>query len=163
MVSGKGAREVDRVRQLRMILPGLEAQPELRELGEALAEFGIAHQVRRHDAGGEFADRLAAVPRHAVADAAEAPAADRDLGLQHVAHARAEREVGVADDRLGDAARAVTARRAHRGDAVDELDLAHRRHLGGAVPCGTSTWHSRKTVATMLCPPPMSASSSGRK
>ena len=53
--------------------------------------------------------------------------------LQHVAHARAERQVGVADDRLGDAARAVIARRAHGGDAVDELDLAHRRHLGRAV------------------------------
>ena len=89
--------------------------------------------MRRNDAGDELADRLAGVPGHAVADAAETPAADSDLCLQHIAHARAEREIGVADDRFGDTARAVIARRAHGGDAVDELDLAHRRHLGGAV------------------------------
>ena len=117
-----------------MILPGFEAEAEPGELGEAFAEFRVAHQMRRHDAGDELADRLAGVPGHAVADAAEAPAADGDLCLQHVAHARAEGEIGVADDRLGDAARAVIARRAHGGDAVDELDLADRRHLGGAVP-----------------------------
>ena len=78
-------------------------------------------------------DRVAAVPGHAVADAAKAPAADREFGFQHIAHARADGQVGVADDRLGDAAGAIIARRAHRRDAVDELDLAHRRHLRGAV------------------------------
>ncbi len=89
--------------------------------------------MRRNDAGDEPADRLAGVPRHPVADAAEAPAGDGDLCLQHVAHARAEREIGMANDRLGDAAAAVIARSAHGGDAVDELDLADRRHLGGAM------------------------------
>ena len=68
-----------------------------------------------------------------MADAAETPAANPELGLQHLAHARPEGQVGMADDRLGDAAGAIPARGTHRGDAVDELDLAHRRHLGGAV------------------------------
>jgi hypothetical protein len=68
-----------------------------------------------------------------VADAAEAPAADPELGLQHLAHAGAERQVGMADDRLGDPAGAVAARGAHRRDAVDELDLPDRRHLRRAV------------------------------
>ncbi len=92
-----------------MILPGFEAETEAAELGEALAERGIAREVRRHGAGGEFADRFAAVPCHAVADAAEASAADREFGFQHVAHARAEGEVGVADDRFRDAAGTVVA------------------------------------------------------
>ncbi len=110
-----------------------ETQAELGELGKALAEFGIARQVWRNDARGEFGDRLAAIPGHAVADAAKPPAADGDLRFQHIAHARTERKIGMADDGLGDPAGAVVARRAHRGDAVDELDLAHRRHLGRAV------------------------------
>ncbi len=45
---GKGAGEVDRVRQLRMVLPGFEAEAERGELGKALAEFGVAHEMRRH-------------------------------------------------------------------------------------------------------------------
>ena len=68
-----------------------------------------------------------------MADAAEASAANPDLGLENLAHPRAEGQVGMADDGFGDAARAVAARGAHRGDAVDELDLADRRHLGRAV------------------------------
>src|SRR5262245_38950293 len=39
----------------------------------------------------------------------------------------------MADYRFGDATRAVTARGAHRRDAVDEFDLADRHHLGGTV------------------------------
>ncbi len=59
---GKGAGEVDRVRQLRMILPGFEAEAEGSELGEAFAEFGVAHQMRGNDAGGKLLDRIIAVP-----------------------------------------------------------------------------------------------------
>src|SRR4029077_16770132 len=127
---GEGAGEVDRVRQLRMVLPGFEAEPERSELGKALAEFGVAHQMRRYDARSELLDRVIAVPGHAVTDAAETPAADPDLGLQHLAHAGAECEVGMRDDLHGNRGRAITARGAHRGDAVDELALADRRHFG---------------------------------
>ena len=74
-----------------------------------------------------------AVPRHAVAQAAQAPTGSGDLGLQQFAHARADGEVAAADDGLGDAAGAVIARGAHRGDAVDELDLAQGGHLARAV------------------------------
>ena len=52
---------------------------------------------------------------------------------QQFAHARTDAEVAAADDALGHAARSVSARRAHRRDAVDELDLAQRRHLGRAA------------------------------
>src|SRR6516162_914001 len=114
---GKGAGEVDRVRQLRMVLPGFEAQAQRGELGEALAELWVAHQMRRDWAGREFLDRVTGVPRHAMADTAKAPAADPDLGLQYLARPRAQGQIGMADDRFGDAARPVTARGAHRGDA----------------------------------------------
>jgi hypothetical protein len=46
---------------------------------------------------------------------------------------RAQRQIGVADDRLGHAARHVIAGRAHGRNAVDEFDLADRRHLGGPM------------------------------
>ena len=109
-----------------------------------------------------FADRLVRVPRHAVAQAAEASAGRGDLGFEQLAHARADGEVAAADDALGDAAGAVAARRAHRRDAVDELDLAQRRHLAWAALRYIAR-HSRNTVETMLCPPPISASSSGSR
>src|SRR4029077_17476930 len=89
--------------------------------------------MRRHDTSGESLDRLIAVPRDAVADAAETPAADPDLGLQHLAHPGAEGQVGGADYPLSNAARAVPAGGAHRGEAIDELDLADRHHFGRAV------------------------------
>src|ERR1700739_3976170 len=105
-----------------MILPRLETQPELREFREARAEHGVSNQMRRNGAGGELADPFIAIPGDALADAAEAPAAGGDFGLQHTRYAATEPQVGVADDALGDATGTVVARRAHRGDAVDELD-----------------------------------------
>ena len=69
-----------------------------------------------------------------MADAAKPAAAGRNLCLQHLAHARAKRQIGVADDPLGNPARPVAARGAHRGDAIDKLDLADRRHLRRAGP-----------------------------
>jgi len=73
------------------------------------------------------------VPGNTVPNAAETPAADSQFSLQHRAHARADGQVGVTDDGLGDAAGAVVAGGAHGGDAIDEFHLAHRPHFGGAV------------------------------
>src|SRR5215469_10179790 len=67
--SGKGAGEVDRVRQLRMVLPGFETEAERGELSKALTEFRVAQLMRWDHARGEFLDRVAGVPRHPVADA----------------------------------------------------------------------------------------------
>ena len=130
---GKRARQLDRVRKLRMVLPGFEAQSQLRKLREARAERRIAHRVRRHGARYETRDRRIVIARYAIADAAESAAADRQLRLQHVPHPRPQHEVGMADDRLGDAARSVSAGGAHRRDAVDEFDFAYRCHLTRAV------------------------------
>jgi hypothetical protein len=74
----EGACEIDRVGQLRMILPGLEAQPEPGELGEPFAEFGIARQVRRND---EVSDMLTELPQTMLGvgrtKRPEGPATDR--------------------------------------------------------------------------------------
>src|SRR3974390_412100 len=78
---GEGAGQIDRVRQLRMILPRFEAEVELRELCKPLTEIPIQHQVRRHDAGRELADDVAGVPGHSIADATEAAAGNSDLGF----------------------------------------------------------------------------------
>ena len=160
--AGEGTRQVDRVGQLRMVLPGFETQTQRRQLGKALAEFRVEHLVRRHDARGILPDRFVPIPCHAVAKATQTPAGGSDFGLQQLAHTRADAEVTTANDTLGDATGTVTARGAHRGDAIDELDLAE-----GAISRGPSlrymARHSRKTVETMLCPPPMSASNSGRR
>jgi hypothetical protein len=61
-----------------------------------------------------------------MADAAEAPASGPDVSLQHLAHAGAEHQVGMADDAGADPGRAVAAGGAHRRDAVGELRLADR-------------------------------------
>src|SRR5215472_17117710 len=68
-----------------------------------------------------------------MADAPETPAARPDFGLQYFPNPRAERQVSVADDRLGDAAGSIAARRAHCGDAIDEFDLPDRRHFRWTV------------------------------
>ena len=96
-----------------MVLPRFEAEPERGELCETFPEFRDAQLMRRDRAGCEFLDRVTGVPRDAVADAAEAPAADSDLGLEHLAHSGAEGQIGVADNSLGDAAGTITARPTH--------------------------------------------------
>ena len=74
--------------------------------------------------GAVVADVGARVPEGAAPDAAEAPAAGRDLCVEHIGGGIAEAQVGGADDAGGDAGLAVGAGRAHGGDAVDELGLA---------------------------------------
>ena len=130
---GKGAGEIDRVGQLRMVLPRFEAEAQRRQLRKAFAEFRVADQMRRHGPRRVFLHGVVLVPRHTVADAAKPPAADPDLGLQHLAHPRTQRQIGMTDNRFGDPARPVAARCAHRRDAVDKLDLAKGRHLGRPV------------------------------
>jgi len=52
----KRACEIDRIGQLRMILPGFETETEFRELCKALAERRIQHLVFGHGTRCEFAD-----------------------------------------------------------------------------------------------------------
>jgi hypothetical protein len=129
---GDAARQVDSLGQLRMKHPGVERQPERGQPREPGAEFLALHVVRT-GRDSEGADDRARVPRRRMAHAAEAPAAGADVRLQHGLDPLAEREVGEAHDAGGDPRRSVLAAIAHGRHAGDELGLAHRPHLHGAV------------------------------
>ena len=161
MASREGAREVGELVDLRMIEPGVEGQPEAAEHGEALAEGLVGEQAGRRAVGG-IADGGIRVPGGDVADAAEAVAAGTDVRLQHRLDPAAERQIGVADDAGAQPGLAVDAAGAHGGDAVDELGLADGAHLLGA----RGAYMARactNTVAMMLWPLPVSASSSSSR
>ena len=123
---GEGVGEIEELLELRVQQPAVEAQPQRRQLREAAPERGIEQQAgRRVGAGGLDAVRM---PGRAVAHALEAPAGHGDVRLERPARILAQAQVDVADDALAGAHRAVGARRAHRGDTVDELGLAERLH-----------------------------------
>jgi len=64
-----------------------------------------------------------------VTNAAEAPTADADMRFQHVTRAAAETQIDVTNDAGADFRGAITARGAHRRDAVDEFGLADRAQM----------------------------------
>src|SRR5262245_51917825 len=63
---GKGPREIDQVRKLRMEVPGIEGEAKLAEFGETFAELRIEQAPGRDRARHELADD-AVVPRGAIA------------------------------------------------------------------------------------------------
>ena len=122
----KGAGEADDILKLRVVEPRLEGEVERGEPGEALAEGRIAIEAGRR-VGVAVAHIRARVEPGGVADTAVAAVAGRDLGPQHILDRGAEREVREANDAGAGLRLAVAPGRAHRGGAVDELDLADRR------------------------------------
>src|SRR6185312_16591387 len=105
-----------------MVLPRLEAEAEWGQLREAFAEFRVENEVRRHDPRCETADRLVAVPCHAVAEPAHASSGSGDLGFQQCPHGRANTQIAAGDDAFGNTAGTVATRRAHRRNAGNEFD-----------------------------------------
>src|SRR4029079_6649144 len=73
------------------------------------------------------------VPGRGMPDAAKAAVAGGDLRLQHRLCGVAQQQIGVACDAGADRGRAVGTARAHRGDAVGELDLADGPERLGSV------------------------------
>ncbi len=132
MAAGKGPREIDKVGDLRMEQPGIERQAELHEPRHAGTKVvaPVEAGAARH---GAVADDRVGVPGRAMAHAAKAAGPGGDLGLEHVGHAIAQGQVGVAHDAGADAGRAVATAVAHGRHAGAELDLAHRAHLGGST------------------------------
>ena len=102
------------------------------EMLEARAEV-VAQQQALGRVGAVVLDVGARVPEGAAPDAAEAPAAGRDLRVEDVGGGIADAQVDGADDAGGDPGLAVGARRAHGGDAVHELGLADAAIVLGAV------------------------------
>src|SRR5262245_15217447 len=73
------------------------------------------------------------MPEGAAPDAAKAAAAGGDVRVENLGGPIADAQVDGADDAGGDAGRAVAARGAHGGNAVDELGLADRAEGLGPV------------------------------
>ena len=135
-----------------MIEPRVERVPEPRQHREALAEFRVAEHAG-HRRIARIAHLRIVVPRGDVADAAEAPAAGAHQRLEHRLDAAAEHQVGMSDDAGAGADLAVDAARRHRGDAVDELDLADRLHLlrpVGALHRARLHEHGREDVVAAV-------------
>src|SRR5947209_9497484 len=131
----KGARQIDKLAKLHEIHPGVEAEAERVELGKALAHFRVEQEP-----GGAVdrgaARRLVRVRRGDVADAAEAAAAGEDHRLQYLLDLIAEHQIGVSDDAGAHLGLAKDLAGGDRGNAIGELDLAHRlerRRAAGAI------------------------------
>ena len=75
----KCLRERRKLRQLRVVEPGIEAQIELAQPGEAPAKMTIGEQTRRRIA----AQSAAAIPDRRVANAAKPRWARRPMRLEH--------------------------------------------------------------------------------
>src|SRR5579862_8325829 len=103
--------------------PGFEGEVERRQHGEALAPRAVQVKPLAR-ARGEDPQARVGVPGRAVADAAEAPARQRDVLFEDALGAAADAEIDVADDPLAGARLAVFAAFAHRRDAGDKLRLA---------------------------------------
>ena len=73
-------------------------------------------------------NRVAGIPGRPQANAAEPSTASDEVCIQHRGHGIPEHQVRGAHDPVGDTRWAIDAGSAHRGDAVDELDLADRAH-----------------------------------
>ena len=96
--------------------------------------FGSQHQVQRHRRGTRICRPLRACPTPRRG-AGRADVRRRRRSRLPAIRARARRRVRSPPPTIAlrDAAGTVAARRAHRGDAGDELDLAQRGHLARAV------------------------------
>src|SRR5262249_28657307 len=76
----------------------------------------------------------AGIPGPSQADAAEPSPTSDKVRIQYLGHGIPESQIGGAHNACGNTHRAVLAGGAHRGNAVDELDLAHGAH--GFRPVG---------------------------
>src|SRR4029453_562651 len=100
--AGKGAGKVEQIGKLRVIHEGVEAEAERRQLGEPFAYLAVAQPALGPD-GRRAPMTQVRMARRDEADAAEAAATQPDHRLKDLAHTRALREVGVADDAGADA------------------------------------------------------------
>src|SRR5256885_6613494 len=112
-----------------MVEPGIEGEPALGELCEALAP-ALAPSELRYRVGARIADAGIGVPACLVADALEAAIARRDLRIEHSARLRPQPQIDMAHDAGAGAQIAVDAACAHRRHAVGELGLADASRLG---------------------------------
>ena len=105
---------------------------------EALAELAVAIEPGRNAPGQRTQNLGIVMMAGAVADAAEAAMARRDVRAQHILGIGAKAQIDMANDAGAGAHIAVEAARTHGGDAVDEFGLADAAPGSPARRCGTS-------------------------
>ena len=103
---GEGARQVGQLGDLRVIAPAFETERARRKFGEAGAKIIAQIELRRRIRAA-VRHVLVRVPGGLLAYAAEAPAAGRDLCVQHIAGAGAQRQVRGPDNAGGDPGLAI--------------------------------------------------------
>ena len=138
-------------------------QAERRELGEALAECRRRTAVRRRRVGRVHAAPGSASQAVMWRMPRKRPPPARICASSTSSTARAELQIGMADDAGADLRRAIAAAGAHRRDAVDELGLADRPQLLRAGRAVHRRGTGRRRCATMLWPLPVSASRSSQQ
>src|SRR5208282_4574930 len=121
---GERARECGHHRNLRMVLPGLEAEAQLAQLGKAFAETLRLVQILGR-VGVRIPDLRTRVEAPGMTDAAKTRRSRRYVRLQYFLDRGAQRQIREAHDSRRDASLAVLSARALRRDAVDEFGLAH--------------------------------------
>ena len=124
---GERVREVGQVGDVGVIDPALEREPVGAQVRVAATELGIEEQMLGPGRTPRHDGRLR--PGGPVADAAEALGAGRDLRLEHRCHAVTEEQVRRPHDAGRHPGLTVLAARAHGGDALHELRLAHDTEL----------------------------------
>ena len=97
-----------------------------------------------------------------ITDAAEPVAADFHVLVEDVADPRTDGQVGGTDDAGRHARVAVGAGGAHRGDTIHEL-VSPTAFISSGPSVRHIAEHSMKTVATILCPEPVSSSRSSKR
>ena len=127
VVSGERVREVGQVGDVGVVEPALEREPVGAQVCVATTELGIEEQMLGPGRTPRHDGRLR--PGGAMADAPEALRAGRDLRLEHRRHAVTEEQVGRPHDPGRHPGLTVLAARAHGGDALHELRLAHDTEL----------------------------------
>src|SRR5215472_14749338 len=128
---GKGPRQVHKLSELGMVHPGVEAEAERSETGEALADLGVHQQTFGADHRGS-PGRLGGMRGGDEADAVEAAASSLDHRLQYLLDRRAERQIGVTDDAGADPCIAVVA----AGAAIVATLLANSISPTGRISTG---------------------------
>src|SRR5215467_6424725 len=91
---GKGAREINKLRKLWMIEPGIEAQAVALQTGKTAAKGTVRQQTRRRVA----ANLLTRIPGRRMPDAAEAIRACRHVRFQHLRNRVSQPEIRMPHD-----------------------------------------------------------------
>src|SRR5262245_5555670 len=121
----EGACQRDQIADLRMVEPGIEAEPQPAQRGKAFPKLGVVAIKMRRRIGVRIVDFGGlVVPGRRVADALEARPGRGHVGSQDLFGTCPDGEIDQANDAGSHTRWSIGAARRHGGNAVDELGLA---------------------------------------